>query len=112
MVKYHSDKLSEVFQALADPTRRKILKRISKGRPTVQQIAQPFKMSLPAVSKHLKVLEKAELIERIKVGRTYHFELVDRPINDAKKWIESYTVFWNKQLDQLGNYLKKKRSKN
>jgi DNA-binding transcriptional ArsR family regulator len=112
------DNLSKIFHALGDPTRREILRMIAKGSPpkypgfpkiaTVLDLAKPFKMSLPAVSKHLKVLEKAGLIQRKKIGRFNHFELVDRPILDAKKWIESYTLFWNMQLDQLGDYLKSK----
>jgi DNA-binding transcriptional ArsR family regulator len=108
MVKYHRDNLSIVFQALADPTRRKILQKLATGSPTVVQLARPFKISLPAVSKHLKVLESAGLIKRSKKGRESYFDVVTKPITDATKWIAAYEIFWQKRLLNLEKYLKNK----
>jgi len=111
MVKYNQDKLSTVFQALADPTRRSILENIAKKSITVLEIAKPFKMSLPAVSKHLKVLESAGLIKRNKVGRTHYFEVIIKPIENADEWIKAYQIYWKERLVALEKYLKGRNKK-
>ena len=105
MVKYNSSELSQTFSALSDPTRRAILVQLSKGEAQVTELAEPFGMSLPAVSKHLKVLEKAKLIRRKKDGRVHRFLVNPQPINSAKSWIEQYQQFWEQQLDSLAHYL-------
>ncbi len=112
MVKYKQDQISTVFQALADPTRRHILERLALTRPSVLELAKPFDMSLPAVSKHLKVLEKAGLIQRRKKGRFNYFEIITKPVEDATEWIEAYEIYWKKRLIALDEYLiNKGRSK-
>ena len=105
MVKYNSSELSQTFSALSDPTRRAILVQLSKGEAQVTELAEPFGMSLPAVSKHLKVLEKANLIQRKKEGRIHRFIVNPKPIHSAKSWIEHYQQFWEQQLDSLAHYL-------
>jgi DNA-binding transcriptional ArsR family regulator len=101
------DRLSLTFAALADPTRRAILARLSEGKRTVNELAAPFAMSLPAVSKHLKVLERAGLIER---GRDAQFRpcaLEAGPLRDVASWIENYRHFWDESLDRLDVYLRR-----
>jgi DNA-binding transcriptional ArsR family regulator len=101
MVKYNEDQLSRIFHALGHSVRRSILQQIVDGTTAVVALAQPFQISLVAVSKHLKVLEKAGLIKRRKEGREYHFEPVLESINTAEEWIQSYSLFWNKRLRSL-----------
>ncbi len=110
MVKYHSDPLNAVFSALADPTRRAILARLALGESTVSELAEPFDMSLPAVSKHLKVLEGAGLLTRARQGRVHRCQLDGRPMREAADWIEHYRAFWDGRLDALAAYLDKKNS--
>jgi DNA-binding transcriptional ArsR family regulator len=105
MVKYSQDALSRVFRALADPTRRAILARLTSGECTVGELAEPFEMSLPAVSKHLNVLEDAGLLVRERDGRIRRCHLDPLPMRAAADWIETYRTFWEAQLGQLERYL-------
>ncbi len=100
------DQLSVTFAALADPTRRAILARLSEGQSAVLDLAKPFNMTLPAVSKHLKVLEKAGLIERSRNAQWRPCKLEARPLKDAASWIEGYRKFWEESFDRLDDYLK------
>jgi DNA-binding transcriptional ArsR family regulator len=100
------DRLSVTFQALADPTRRAILARLSSGAASVTELAQPFDMSLPAISKHLKVLERAQLIARGKEAQWRPCELKAAPMQEAAAWVEQYRQFWEERLDRLDEYLK------
>ena len=101
-----SDPLSQLFAALADPTRRAIMARLSKGEATVNELAKPFEISLPAVSKHLKVLEKAGLIERTREAQFRPCRLQAAPLRDAAHWIEHYRQYWEESFDRLDAYLK------
>jgi DNA-binding transcriptional ArsR family regulator len=105
MVKYQHDPLSDVFGALADPTRRAILARLALGETTIGKLAEPFEMSLPAVSKHLGVLESAGLIRREKQGRVRRCHLEAKALKDAADWMADYRHFWEAQLDSLARYL-------
>lgn len=102
----HSDQLNLTFSALADPTRRAILSRLSSGEASVQDLAKPFKMTLPAVSKHLKVLEKAKLIRRSRLAQWRPCYLVAEPLKEASNWMEQYRRFWDESFDRLDAYLK------
>ena len=100
------DQLSNTLQALADPTRRAILARLSLGEATVTELAKPFDMTFPAVSKHLKVLERAGLVEQ---GRDAQFrprKLRPEPLRDLAGWLENYRRFWEASFDRLDDYLK------
>src|SRR5471030_853290 len=101
-----SDQLSSTFAALADPTRRSILARLASGEASVTELAKPFDMSLPAISKHLKVLEKAGLIQRGREAQWRPCRLEAGPLKDASAWIEGYRQFWEQRLDRLEDYLK------
>jgi DNA-binding transcriptional ArsR family regulator len=101
------DRLSETFSALADPTRRAILARLASGEATVGELAEPFAMSLPAVSKHLKVLERAGLISRGREAQWRPCRLESAPLRDAADWIEDYRRFWEESFDRLDEYLAK-----
>lgn len=105
MVKYNADPLSGVFGALADPTRRAILARLALGETSVGDLAAPFDISLPAVSKHLGVLENAGLIHRQAQGRVRRCRLDAGAMKDAADWIEQYRDFWEVRLDALARYL-------
>lgn len=105
MVKDSSEHLTTVFSALADPTRRAILARLTQGEASGTELAQPFSISVPAISKHLRVLEHAELILHRKDGRTHRFRLAPRPLREAAVWLESYRQFWESQFDSLDTYL-------
>ena len=100
-----SDPLSITFSALADPTRRAILARLSSGEASVSELAEPFEMSLPAVSKHLKVLERAGLITRGREAQWRPCRLAAGPLKDAADWLEHYRRFWEESFDRLGDYL-------
>lgn len=100
------DHLSATFAALADPTRRAILARLSLGEVSVTELAEPFEMSLPAVTKHLKVLEKAGLITRGRHAQWRPCRLKAAPLRDVSDWVEQYRRFWEEKLDRLGEYLK------
>ena len=102
-----TDRLSATFAALADPTRRAILARLALGETSVTELAKPFDMSGPAVSKHLKVLERAGLIARSRDAQWRPARLEAGPLKDAAKWIEHYRRFWEESLDKLDDYLRK-----
>lgn len=105
MVEYSEARLSETFTALADPTRRAILARLREGSLRVTEIAAPFDMSLNAVSKHLKLLEKARLVRREVRGREHHCSLDAGPLFEAAQWTGSYRDFWEERLDALEQLL-------
>lgn len=98
-------KLDTIFSALADPTRRRMLARLSKEEMTVKALSEPIAMSKPAISKHLKVLENAGLLRRVIVGREHHCRLEAAPMSEAARWIQYYERFWNTQLDALDTWL-------
>ena len=99
------DALDRTFAALADPTRRAILARLALGEANVGELAAPFEMSLPAVSKHLKVLEGAGLLERQRDGRLHRLSLKPQPMQQASRWIEQYRRFWEDRFDALALFL-------
>jgi DNA-binding transcriptional ArsR family regulator len=107
MVKYSSRTLDRTFAALADPTRRRILAHLARGDRRVTDLAQPHDMSLPAVSKHLRVLEKARLLRRRRYGRVHEMRLNAGPLKKAAQWVEDYRKFWEGSLDRLAAYLEK-----
>ena len=100
-----TDPLSATFAALADPTRRAILARLSLGESSVTELAEPFQMSMPAVTKHLKVLEKAGLITRGRAAQWRPCKLKAQPLQEAVGWLEQYRQFWEQRLDRLEAYL-------
>lgn len=108
MVKYavEPDRLSATFAALADPTRRAILSRLSNGAATVTELAAPFDISLPAVSRHLKVLERAGLIARGRAAQWRPCRLNTAPLKDVDEWVERYRRLWEERLDRLEAYLR------
>jgi DNA-binding transcriptional ArsR family regulator len=110
-----NDRLSETFGALADPTRRAILARLASGEASVTELAEPFAMSMPGISKHLKVLECAGLIARGREAQWRPCRLQAGPLRDVAGWVEHYRRFWEESFDRLGEYLqelKKRDSKN
>ncbi len=106
-----SDRLSRTFSALADPTRRAILTRLASGEASVTELAEPFDMSLPAISKHLRVLERAGLIARGREAQWRPCRLEARPLKGAADWLERYRVFWEQSLDRLEGYLNELQAK-
>jgi DNA-binding transcriptional ArsR family regulator len=100
------DPLSATFAALADPTRRAILARLASGEASVTELAEPFEMSMPAVSKHLKVLERAGLIARGRDAQFRPCRLEAAPLKDAADWVEEYRQFWEQSFDRLDEYLR------
>ena len=102
-----NDTLSLTFAALADPTRRAMLERLARGPATVTELAEPFKISMPAISKHLKVLEHAGLIERGREAQWRPAQLKPAPLKDASEWLELYRESWEENFDRLGDYLRK-----
>ena len=105
------DRLSATFSALADPTRRAILARLTLGEASVNELAEPFDMSLPAVSKHLKVLERAGLIARGREAQWRPCMLQAGPLKDIADWVEHYRRFWEQSFDRLDDYLKELQGK-
>jgi DNA-binding transcriptional ArsR family regulator len=103
-----ADHLSQTFSALADPTRRAMLARLAKGKANVSELAKPFlnQMSLPAVTKHLKVLEKAGLVTKTREAQWRPCQLNGRPLKDASAWMEHYRQFWEESFDRFEAYLK------
>lgn len=101
------DRLSTTLSALADPTRRAILARLASGEASVNELAEPFAMSLPAVSKHLKVLEKAGLISRGREAQWRPCKLEAGPLKDLNAWLDNYRQFWEESFDRLDLYLQK-----
>jgi DNA-binding transcriptional ArsR family regulator len=106
MVKCSPRLLNRTFAALADPTRRRILEHLAGGDRCVTDLARPHRMSLPAVSKHLRVLEGAGLIRRQRQGRVHRLKLEAKPMQQAQAWIEEYRKFWEQSFDRLDEYLK------
>jgi DNA-binding transcriptional ArsR family regulator len=106
-----ADQLSSTFAALADPTRRAILARLATGEASVTQLAEPFQMSMPAISKHLKVLERARLIGRGRDAQWRPCRLEAAPLKDAADWIEDYRQFWEQSFDRLDEYLRELKAR-
>jgi DNA-binding transcriptional ArsR family regulator len=102
--------LDVTFAALADPTRRRIVARLTRGATRVGDIALPFNMSLNAVSKHLKVLERAGLVRRQRIGREHYMQLRAAPLREVARWTSQYERFWNQRLDALGEFLNTEKS--
>jgi len=105
------DQLSATYAALADPTRRAILARLATGEASVTELAEPFEMSLPAVSKHLKVLERAGLIARSRQAQWRPCRLEAAPLKEAADWLEEYRRFWEESFDRLDEYLRELQTK-
>lgn len=103
-----SQRLDRTFGALADDTRRAILARLARGDTTVGELAEPFRMSRPAISKHLRVLERAGLVRRTREGRVNRCRLDAGAMREAAEWVERYREFWTGQLDALANYLERR----
>ena len=106
-----ADPLSTTFAALADPTRRAILKRLAIGESSVTELAAPFNMSMPAVSKHLKVLERAGLVARGREAQWRPCRLEAAPLKEVSEWMERYRRFWDESFDRLDEYLQELQSK-
>ncbi len=107
MVQYKAqDHLSSIFAALADPTRRAILARLTSGEASVTKLAEPFEMTLPAVSKHLKVLERAGLVVRGRDAQWRPARLEAAPLKEVADWMEPYRRYWDESFDRLDNYLR------
>ncbi|NUO20170.1 winged helix-turn-helix transcriptional regulator [bacterium] len=105
------DRLSQTFSALSDPTRRAILARLSSGETSVSDLAKPFRMTAPAITKHLKVLEKAGLISRTRHAQWRPAKLEALPLKEASDWIEQYRKMWEERFDRLDDYLRHLQSK-
>ena len=101
------DALSQTFAALSDPTRRQILAQLARGEASVNQLAEPFDISLPAISRHLKVLEAARLIERRRDAQFRLCRLRADPLQEASTWLERYAEFWNAKLDSLAAFVER-----
>lgn len=106
-----SDPLSTTFQALADPTRRAILARLAQGEASVSDLAEPFEISLPAISRHLKVLEQAGLVSRTREAQWRPCQLRAGPLKEAAGWIDHYRRFWDASFDRLDDYLAELQTK-
>lgn len=104
-IAHHDRGLDRVFRALADPTRRAILHRLSRGEATVGDLAEPFEISRPAISKHLDVLERAGLVHRVPDGRVNRCRFDGAPLREASEWVERYRRYWEDRLDSLARYL-------
>src|SRR5262245_30793273 len=107
MAKYGSDNLSSIFAALADPTRRAILAQLVSGEVSVKELARPFKLSLPAISKHLKVLEHAGLITRTRNAQWRPCRIEAEPLKEVADWVTQYRYVWEQRLNQFEDYLLK-----
>ncbi|MBI3941581.1 MAG: winged helix-turn-helix transcriptional regulator [Chloroflexi bacterium] len=105
------DRLSTTLAALSDPTRRAILARLASGEATVTELAEPFAMSLPAISRHLKVLERAGLIERGRDAQWRPCRLKPEPLKDVADWVERYRCYWDESFERLDEYLREIQSK-
>jgi len=105
------DQLSTTFAALADPTRRAILARLASGEASVTELAEPFKMTMPAISKHLKVLERAGLIVRGRDAQWRPCRLEAGPLKDVAAWVEHYRTFWEQSFDRLDDYLRELKTR-
>jgi DNA-binding transcriptional ArsR family regulator len=98
--------LDAVFRSLSDPTRRDILRRVAQEELSISEISKPYKMTFAAISKHLKVLESAHLIQKRRQGKLYFVKMVPKPIEEASEFLEEYKKLWNDRLDRLEEYLK------
>lgn len=107
-----TDSLSLTFAALADPTRRAMLARLAQGPATVKELAEPFDISMPAISKHLKVLEHAGLIERGREAQWRPAQLRAEPLKDVSEWLESYRANWEENFDRLEEYIRQIQEEN
>jgi DNA-binding transcriptional ArsR family regulator len=110
-VKYEMDRLSETFSALADPTRRAILARLTLGETSVAELSKPFDISGPAISKHLKVLERAGLITRSREAQWRPCKIEPQALKTVDEWLERYRRFWEERLDRLDDYLRQLQAK-
>src|SRR6478609_4226999 len=106
-----TDRLSATFSAIADPTRRAILTRLASGEATVTELARPFQISLPAISRHLKVLERAGLIARGREAQWRPRTLDAEPLKEAADWLQQYRCFWERSLDRLEKYVAESKSR-
>lgn len=113
MVKYstQTQNLDYVFMALAHETRRGILVHLKEGEASAQDLAHPYSISLPAISKHLKILERANLVRRVVKGRQHLFTIEAKSFHNASDWVSSFETFWNEKLDNLESYLEKLEDK-
>jgi DNA-binding transcriptional ArsR family regulator len=105
------DQLSATFAALSDPTRREILVRLAAGEATVTELAEPFEMSLPGISTHLKVLQRAGLIVQGREAQRRPCRLAAKPLREVAGWVEQYRRFWDERLDRLEDYVKELQAK-
>lgn len=112
MLPVETDPLSLTFAALADPTRRAMLARLAQGPATVTELAQPFTLSLPTISKHLKVLERAGLIQRGREAQWRPAQLQAGPLKDVSEWLDGYRLHWEANFDRLQDYLRKIQKEN
>ncbi|OGT81549.1 MAG: hypothetical protein A3H91_10780 [Gammaproteobacteria bacterium RIFCSPLOWO2_02_FULL_61_13] len=106
MVNYNQHQLDLVFGALAHPIRRGILARLSTGEATIAELARPFKVSAPAITRHMRILEEAGLLSRTRQGREHHCRMEQQRLQEAGAWMERNRKFWNERLDALERYLK------
>ncbi len=106
-----SEPLDRIFQALADPTRRAVLERLSSGPAPTSELARPFKMALPSFSQHLEVLENCGLVRSRKTGRVRIYQLAPEPLKDAEQWMVRQRAIWEQRLDQLDRYLEDLKEK-
>lgn len=106
-----NEQLDRTFGALADPIRRAILAQLASGPATVGDLARPFRVSRPAISKHLRVLERAGLVRRARDGRVSRCRLDAAPMRDAADWVERYRAFWEQRLDALSKYLEEEQKR-
>ena len=111
MVTFSQDRLDVTFGALSDSTRRTILARLARGEASVKELAAPFDISRPAISKHLRVLERAGLVTRTRDGRVSRMELDATPMKEAAEWVDDYRRYWEDRLDALARYLEKHKEK-
>ena len=111
MVNRSHPRLNQVFRALADPTRREILFRVARADCTVAELSKPFAISPPAVSRHLKVLEDAGLLQRIRTGKHHRFNMNPRPLADVRTTLGQLTTFWLQRLDELETFLDQEKEK-
>jgi DNA-binding transcriptional ArsR family regulator len=106
MVNHQAVQLDRAFDALAHPIRRGILARLAEGEATVSELAKPFRVSAPAISRHMRILEQAGLLSRRKQGREHRCRLEEKRLQDPQRWLESQRALWNERLDALERYLK------
>ena len=111
MLQAESDRLSLVFSALADPTRRRMLARLAEGEASVGELAQPFHISQPAVSKHLAVLERAGLVAKSRQAQWRRCRLEGEPLRELAGWVEGYRQFWDESFDRLDEHLRRMQDK-